>query len=44
MFDGFDKDCTKAFPTLAGIRDKFAAEPKVAAYYADKGDKYASYK
>jgi hypothetical protein len=44
MLDGFDTSTMKNFPKSMAIRDQFAKEPKVAAYYASKGDKYAAFK
>jgi hypothetical protein len=44
FWDGFDKSSFKSFPKLISIRDQFAKEPKVAAFYAAKGDNYAAFK
>jgi hypothetical protein len=44
FLDGIDKSSMKDFPKMMAIRDQFANEPKVLAYYAAKGNSYASFK
>lgn len=41
---GFDKEAMAPFKKMNALRDKFAAEPKVKEYYAQKGEEAIAYK